>query len=449
MTPVERAVRALDGRRLVLAVSGGLDSMVLLEACAERVPSSVVAVATFDHGTGPAARDAAALVRRTAAARGLPVVAGRAARVGRTEAEWRAARWAFLHRTAAELGAAVVTAHTADDQAETVFMRVLRGAGARGLAGLRAPSPVLRPFLSLRRGDLARYARSRAVIWMEDPSNASRAHLRNRVRLDLLPAVERVRPGFREWLLELGDRAAAWRVAVETLLPALGCQVRAPGELSVAASRLEGYDADALCVLWPALAALAGVTLDRRGTRRLAEFTISGDIGGRVQLSGGFEVVRRREAFALRRAPAGAPGSLGARPLRGVVSLGPWRFRPVECAGAADPSLESGYLSTWAADLPAGLALSVRSWRPGDRMLVRPGGARRRVKRFLAEAGIAGTDRAGWPVVLVGGEIVWIPGVRGVAAAPATFNPSAGTLRYLCERDDGQRDSGRDRERRG
>jgi tRNA(Ile)-lysidine synthase len=339
---VERAVRALEGRgQLVLAVSGGLDSMVLLDACVEHVRRSVVAVATFDHGTGAAAREAAELVRATAASHGLPVVSGRAQRAGRSEAAWRAARWDFLHHTAALLGAAVVTAHTADDQVETVFMRLLRGAGTRGLAGLRAPSAIARPLLGLGRAQLAAYARARGLAWVEDPSNASRVFLRNRVRLDLLPAVERVQPGFREWLLELGERAAAWRARVDALLSAFDPQVRAAGELSVAASRLEGYDAEALGVVWPALAARAGVTLDRRGTRRLAEFTMSGAVGGRVQLSGGFEVVRRRDAFALRRSPAEAPGFTSARPLRGALSMGPWRFRPIDSAEAADPSLKS------------------------------------------------------------------------------------------------------------
>lgn len=436
---VERAVAALEGRgRLVLAVSGGLDSMVLLDACARHVRRAVVAVATFDHGTGAAARAAADLVRATAAAHGIRTVSGRSERAGRTEAAWRTARWDFLHHTAALLGGAVVTAHTADDQAETVFMRVLRGAGTRGLAGLRAPSGIARPLLGLGRAHLAAYARARGLAWVEDPSNASRAHLRNRVRLDLLPAVERVHPGFRAWLLDVGERAAAWRAGVDALLPAFDPQVRAAGELSVAANRLEGYDAEALGVIWPALAARAGVTLDRRGTRRLAEFTMSGAVGGRVQLSGGFEVVRRRDAFALRRSPAEAPDFTSARPLRGALSMGPWRFRPIEPAEAADPSYRSVLSSVWAMELPAERELTIRGWRAGDRMRGRLGDPPRRVKRFLAEAGIPGTDRAGWPVVFVDGEIVWIPGVRRSDAALDLLEPAGRRLLYLCERDDGE-----------
>jgi tRNA(Ile)-lysidine synthase len=418
---VKRAVASLveQPRPLVLAVSGGLDSTALLDACAAVLPARVAAVATFDHGTGPAATAAVAHVVRRARALGLRVEAGRAGEPGRTEAQWRAARWRFLRAVAARHRAVVVTAHTADDQAETVFMRVLRDAGARGLAGLYAPADVLRPFLALDRETLARYAAARGLVHVEDPSNRSRRHLRNRVRLDLLPACEAARPGFRDWLLDLSARAAAWRRELDAVVDRLE-PAACDGALSVAASRLQGYDAEALSVLWPALAGRVGVALDWRGTRRLAEFTTSGTVGGSVQLSGGLEVVRRRDEFVLRRA-ARRTRDEGTRPLEGVVVFGRWCFRPIA----------AGVAGAWTAELPSGSTLTVRAWRPGDRMRLSEGRPPRRVKRLFAEAGVAGMDRAGWPVVLADGEIVWIPGVRRSDAASAR---SGRPLRYRCER---------------
>jgi tRNA(Ile)-lysidine synthase len=89
----------------------------------------------------------------------------------------------------------------------------------------------------------------------------------------------------------------------------------------------------------------------------------------------------------------------------------------------------------WTAELPAHGRLSIREWRPGDRMRLDEGGAARRVKRFLADARVPGPDRAGWPVVLLDSEIVWIPGVRrSRAAADRSGRP---TVRYICERFDG------------
>src|ERR1700737_4101693 len=95
------------------------------------------------------------------------------------EAAWRQARYHFLRQVAVTFGARVVTAHTEDDHVETVLMRILRGTGARGLAGLRAPSDIIRPFLELRRAALAAYVRGAGVRWREDPSNDSPLFLRN------------------------------------------------------------------------------------------------------------------------------------------------------------------------------------------------------------------------------------------------------------------------------
>ncbi len=86
-------------------------------------------------------------------------------------------------------------------------------------------------------------------------------------------------------------------------------------------------------------------------------------------------------------------------------------------------------------ELPADVPLAVRAWRPGDRMRARAGGTARRVKRFFADARVPGMDRAGWPVVLAAGEIVWIPGVRRSDAA--TVQPGRPGVRYECDRNDG------------
>ena len=437
---VRRTVASREG--LTVAVSGGCDSMVLMSAVhaavsAERFGSPRIRVLTFNHGTGPHADAAAALVAADAARLGFEVRTGRGELRGANEAAWRLARWRFL-RDASE-GAAIATAHTADDQIETVAMRVLRGAGARGLAGLNvAASGVVRPFLDVSRAAVRQYARDRGVRFHDDPSNHSRAHLRNRVRLDLLPALERVRPGFGDELITLARRAALTRAEADAVAGRFVSAEAQDGTLRVARHQLATYDSAVLCVLWPAIAARARVTLDRRGTLRLAQFTTSGAPGARIQLSGGVEVYRHRDSFVIHRVER--PAATTAVALTGVVEFGRWRFRPI---GPADPkptenadretsgaTMLAGRDDPWTVDLPGDCALFVRAWAPADRMRARADGAARRVKRYLADARVAGPSRVGWPVVLADDEIVWIPGVRRAAAAPEWSGRPV--VRYTC-----------------
>ncbi|MEA3245983.1 MAG: tRNA lysidine(34) synthetase TilS, partial [Gemmatimonadota bacterium] len=284
----------------VLAVSGGRDSMALLAACAEWRRADIAAVATFDHGTGPAAVRAAAHVEMEAMRRRLPVVRGKTAGAG-DEASWRTARWAFLDGWAEEFRARVVTAHTRDDQAETVFMRILRDAGARGLAAMRAASPVLRPFLDLSRAEVAAFVAARDVAWVDDPSNARLDHLRNRVRLEMLPAFERAQPGFTDWLVAVGERAAEVREAVSAVVDGIVGGGNGGGDTAIVpAARLAGFTPAELEVLWPEIAARAGVTLDWRGLERLVRETAHLRPGAAIPLAGGPSVSRTVSTFVVR-----------------------------------------------------------------------------------------------------------------------------------------------------
>jgi len=308
------AASALSGHeRIVLAVSGGLDSMVLLDAVASLATRpSGIRIATFNHRTGAHSLKAASTVRKRAETLGLDCVVGTAAERRFRESEWREERWAFLRSTALNFRASVATAHTCDDQIETVFMRVLRDAGPRGLAGLYAESDVVRPLLGLRRSEVEAYAEARAVKFVRDPSNDSRAHLRNRVRHELLPAMTRVRPTFPESLLTIARMSAEWREEMEDVVAEIDVTAGPDGSIRVARAELAGYDAESLRTLWPAIAAKAGVVMDRRGTHRAAEFTMKGHTGGSIQLSGGIEVRMFRDHLSLARWDAGRVDMLRA-----------------------------------------------------------------------------------------------------------------------------------------
>lgn len=421
---------------LVLAISGGRDSMALMHAVARWAPSRLAAVATFDHGTGGYATEAAALVAADARRLGLTVVRERARTPLRSEAEWRQARWQFLHRVAKAYGARVATAHTRDDQVETIVMRLLRGAGARGVAALAAPSRVVRPWLPIARAEVAAWATAESVPYLEDPMNASRYFQRGRVRHDLLPALESAHPGFSEDMLALGERAAAWRRDVEAYLDAQSLESPRQHVLQANADMFERTTDEGRAILWSACFARLGVTLDARGTHTLVRFSKTLRRGAHVMVAGGAVALRVGTAsgdrFELRAAsgaaitePAEWSGAAEHVPLR----WGRWRFRRLSALdaqkAAADP---------WLFGVPMRASVSLRAWCAGDRIETPGSPAGRRVSRYFSDARIPALDRSGWPVVLVDRALWCVPGMCRSLAAP--HRPGwPDSIWYRCERE--------------
>jgi tRNA(Ile)-lysidine synthase len=206
------------GERVVAAVSGGPDSTVLLSVLAalrEDLRLDLHA-AHLNHGLRPEAALDAAAAAGMAASLGCPYheatedVAAAAARERRSiEDAGREARYRFLAGVAARIQAAVIaTGHTRDDQAETVLMRLLRGSGPRGLAGIPPVRPhgglrVIRPLIETPRAEITRYLARHALAAREDASNRDLSVLRNRVRLVLLPILEGYNPDVRRALARL------------------------------------------------------------------------------------------------------------------------------------------------------------------------------------------------------------------------------------------------------
>ena len=415
---------------MLLAVSGGIDSMALMAAMTAVARDRIAAVATFDHGTGAAARRAVRHVRSVATGAGLRVVTGRMDPVatpkeGR-EAAWREARHGFLRESAARLRAQVVTAHTRDDQIETVLLRIMRGSGARGLAALYAQSAILRPFLDVCRAGLEQYLAATGTPWVSDPSNSSADFARNRVRLDLLPALCRVDTHLGDEILAIARRADDLRRDIEAFVTReLRPETAANERLIVASGELTDYDRDSLAVLWAALAGRVGLALDRRGTRRIAEFTSTQPRSGRIPLAGGWCLRAGLDAYILERSVATRVVPAARLPDAGVMDWGRFRFRVSTSPVSSSP---------WMALISAGAEGRVRSWHAGDRLEPAAGQPRRRVTRYLSDVGMKGTERLGWPVVVAGDDVVWIPGVRRSDAA--TDRSGRPVRHYVCERID-------------
>ena len=209
-----------DGVPIVLAVSGGPDSTALMHGAAALSSSKGwrLTVAHLDHTLRPESADEAAAVGAAAAALGLAIESRRIDVAGLARAEHRSledagrqARYRFLEEIGEQRGpdALIATAHTADDAAETILLRLVRGTGLRGLRGIPARrGRIVRPLLDERRSALRNALDAAGIAYHLDPSNETTAHARNRVRSELLPAMERLNPQAVLALVRFGRLAA-------------------------------------------------------------------------------------------------------------------------------------------------------------------------------------------------------------------------------------------------
>lgn len=231
--------KAWRGVTILLAVSGGVDSVALLRAiiALKTGGEGRLRAAHFNHDLrGEQSEADEAFVVELCRRFGVPCEVGRAGK-GRIAAEGtdgleaaaRSARYAFLQKTAARLGARyVVTAHTADDQAETILHRIIRGTGIGGLAGMeraRALGPaatLIRPLLAVRRAELVAYLDDLGQTYRSDSSNEDTRLTRNRIRHELLPQLAEVfNPSVVDALLRLGTLAGEAQAVIEAIADGL------------------------------------------------------------------------------------------------------------------------------------------------------------------------------------------------------------------------------------
>jgi tRNA(Ile)-lysidine synthase len=389
LSKVRQTIRAHElvhpGDLVLVAVSGGPDSMALLHVLWEASARLGVRleVATVDHGLRAEARAEGDLVRARAEALELPwhslrvdVGAARRPHGGLQEAARRARHEALAALAARRGAASVALGHQADDQAETVLFRVVRGTGLRGLAGIPyRRAPFIRPLLDVTRAEIARYLRRRSIPFVEDPSNADARFARARVRHELLPRLARENPRVREALVGLA-------VAARAIAPD-------PGE-----------DEDDL-----------PLDIGRRAASVVARLQRAGAGTKRVDVSGGrtVEISYGRVNFTARARRSNDQSA------------------PVEISGPGTYALEGGALAVRVratGDVPAAgeasfdadaLAwpLVVRPRRPGDRLRPRGGRGSRKLADLLIDAKVPRDQRGGLPVLATADEVIlFVPGLR-------------------------------------
>ncbi len=290
----------------VVAVSGGVDSMVLLYALARQMVEDKglepptpwrLTVAHFDHGIRTDSAEDRKLVQQVAAQLGLPFIyiEGKLG-PGASEALARERRYAFLRDVLAQTGGqAIITAHHEDDLLETVIINLLRGTGRRGLSSLKSHDDVLRPLLHMPKQELVAYARAHHIPWREDSTNQDPSYLRNYVRLHIVP---RLQPERRLQLLQYARRAGEVNETLDAelalLLAGLDDEGRLPRQFFI---QLPHTLAREVLAAW---LRQQQATFDRRSIERLVVFAKTAEPGKRADIDARFFLEAGKKDILLR-----------------------------------------------------------------------------------------------------------------------------------------------------
>jgi tRNA(Ile)-lysidine synthase len=406
-----------DGDRVLVAVSGGPDSMALLHALWEisarlRIELEVT---TVDHGLRPESAREAQLVAERAEALGLrwhltgvDVRGAGPARGGSLQDRARRLRLAALEELCRRRGMnKVALGHQADDQAETILFRILRGTGVAGLTGIPYHRPpFIRPLLDLPRAALLTYLGRRSIPYVDDPSNADLRFARARIRQRLLPVLEGENPRVGDALRALGRDAA----------------------VVMGAGRANGDDDSRALV---GLAAAEGLTLSRRAAAAIARLASRGEgtrhvdvDGGRVEISYGKVSVHRKPPRAAADGGANDDEGNAREPILvtgpGVYALGGTLALEIRELGVA-PSLDVEGATFDCERLPRPLRL--RASRPGDRMRPRGAPGSRKLSDLLIDAKISRNHRRQLPLLTTADDtILFVPGLRPAECGrPGTY----------------------------
>jgi tRNA(Ile)-lysidine synthase len=417
-----------SGAPVVVACSGGLDSMVLLHLLLFKASSAErVAVAHLDHAMRDDSAGDALWLSGVCRAWNVELVVERCPSPPRSEDAARTARYSFFERVRSRFDSPLLaTAHHADDQAETVLFRVLRGAGVDGLTGIapRRPDGIVRPLLPWTREELETYADEVGLTWREDWTNVDTRFARNALRHVIIPRIESdVAPGARKALVRLGAAAAvdrrAWGEAIPLLLQAMNVHRTADSvELDVAS--LAALGRALRTRVTRSLVEDLEHRLDHDATTRAIEFVEKGRSGSRIELGGGIEMARDLDRLVLRRIdpkrpavepdraleiPSAVRGSgdavVGGRPVHVE-----WAAHAYALPGGPVTSAEEARFSLEELDLP----LRVRGRSEGDRIGL--AGGTRPLKKVLLEARIPSSGRDTLPILVDAADrVLWVPGV--------------------------------------
>jgi len=422
------------GDRAGIAVSGGADSVALLRILLElrRELGIVPSVVHFNHKLrGAESETEEQFVRELAAAHELQFICAsgdvKAHAVKKKvslETAARELRYEFFTKTLQTRDLdKIATAHTMDDQAETVLLKLSRGAGTRGLAGIypkisiqhsalsiQQGKAVVRPLLETRRSDLEAYLAELKQAWREDSSNRELRHMRNRVRHEILPRlVQHVNPRVREALAEAAEIARAeeefWSEKVAHLLPQFWKRRETAGSLNWKSVEQLGLAIQRRLIR--AAAQSLGLNLE---FRHVEEVLSLGEARTRATLPNGWSARWHRGQIHFQRGAKTATNYEYQLPVPGKISV-PEAKIVIEAALVSRKNTDDGHQREELLLPRLAASLVIRNWRAGDSFWPAHTKQPKKIKELLQDRNITGDEKKRWPVVANGDEVVWVSGL--------------------------------------
>ncbi len=431
---------------LLLAVSGGIDSMVMLDLFVElsKRQGQQLSVAHVNHQLRAEAVDDAKFVESITALHGLPFFCERVdvrqhAREHRLslEAAARILRYEALERMRQSAGARLIaTAHTRNDQAETVLYRLLRGTGLAGLAGIAEKrANLVRPLLSFSRADILDYAQHRRLKWREDASNQDLSIRRNRLRHDIIPRLaEHFNPEVVTALTRTAKIAREAHAFMQSAAEAALLQVlkdQTPERIVLDIQRINKYNRFIhAMVLRQAAQRLNGSRFSptHRHIERALKLMASTRIGARLSVGHGIEVLRDRDELVLVKSPAVEYNEEVKLQVPCLLPGTPWRLMVAEEIWSGTQTLAKVSPRSEYVDAAAVQGrLCVRTPHAGDNFYPLGLGHAKKVSDFFADVKLPLWRRAVTALLECEQGIVWVCGLR----IDDRFKVSAATTRVL------------------
>lgn len=408
---VENILREYElyNKKLVLAISGGIDSVVLLDILSQLLPKSNLMIAHLNHGLRKEAKEEERFVKDLSDRYGLSYTSKSLNLGKKDENTARTARYKFLRKTMKDFGAKyIVTAHHANDQLETILLKLTRGSGPVDLWGMKEESEgILRPLLSITREEIESYAKKKKLKYVEDASNNDVSYARNRLRHNVIPELLLINPNILTTVTDNSKLAEFLSSYIRDTLNGLGYDKVLVSEINdlhpFVARELIKRNLRRVLALDKEITAknIESVysLLSTSGTKRT-------EIGGKIIEKDiyylYFAVVRPKKSVRKKLKKSG------------VTTFGDYSFKVRR--GKAKAGENNLLLPLEFSD-----KLSIRTWCAGDK-IVTPSGTKK-IQDVFTDAKTSGREKENWPIVTSGKKILWVPFLAASVDAYGAKNP--------------------------